>query len=149
LNFSYANITCSRLKKIDDLWYYHSDGQFGFQVQQDIQQDISQEFGNIASLTGEEANYLRFLYAVGWITIPRDMTIEKIQSWSEGMSITTDLDEMLSGDDSYSQSVAARNLGNFPQSWWWIDGRGTGRIVFSSGTFLDARGRELILHCNL
>ncbi len=34
--FLYSNVSCTELRKIDELWYSYSDGQFGFRVQMEI-----------------------------------------------------------------------------------------------------------------
>jgi hypothetical protein len=77
------NFNCDELRKIDNSWFNHSDGRFGFRVQKQIWLDTGNKTGN-----KEEYNYKaykKFLTRVGWVSnegsgtvISYDMIIQRI-----------------------------------------------------------------------
>jgi hypothetical protein len=62
LDFSYENLSCSSLKKMDTLWSKHSDGRFGFKAQK----EIWVETGNTLDERYSQEAVARFFSRVGW-----------------------------------------------------------------------------------
>ncbi len=80
LNFSWENLSCSSLKKIDDLWSKHSAGRFGFKVQKEIWQK-----NGSPNLNSPDEMWRKFYIEIGWKTEESG-----VKSW-EGMLEYEDL----------------------------------------------------------
>lgn len=84
VGFSYANIACDHLRKIDALWSTHSMGRYGFKVQK----DIFLETGNIPGLM-DDKSVLEFVRKIGWSRMYDNgfnwFSLSDLD-WSEGVS---------------------------------------------------------------